>query len=90
MDYVRVLILQTILFIVTLGFAMPWVVCMRGRWYFDNMIIDGKQVVFDGRGKKLFWRYIGWILLTIITLGVWGFWMAVKILKWEVEHLYFA
>lgn len=89
-DYVRVLILQTLLLVFTLGLAMPWVICLWGKWYFDDMIIDGKQVVFDGRGKKLFWRYIGWILLTIITLGVWGFWMAVKILKWEVEHLYFA
>ena len=90
MDYVRILILQTILLIVTLGLAMPWVICLWGRWYYDNMIIDGKQVVFAGRGKKLFWRYILWSLLSVVTLGVWSFWMTVRILKWKAEYTYFA
>ena len=90
MDYIRVVILQTILLIVTLGLAMPWVICMWGKWFFDNMVIDGKQVVFEGRGKKLFWYYLGWCILSIITLGVWGYWMAVRILKWEAEYTRFA
>ena len=90
MDYVRLLILQTLLLIFTLGLAMPWVICMRGRWYFDNMIIDGKQVVFSAKGKKLFWRYIGWSILSVITLGIWSFWKAVKLLEWEAENIYFA
>jgi uncharacterized membrane protein YjgN (DUF898 family) len=90
MDYVRVLILQALLLIFTLGLAMPWVICLWGKWYFDNMIIDGKQVVFAGGGKKLFWRYLAWSILTIITLGIWGFWMAVRILKWEADHIYFG
>lgn len=89
MDFVRILILQFLLLTFTLGFAMPWVLCMWARWRFDNMIIDGKQVVFEGRGKKLFWRYFVWSLLTLITLGIGGFWMSVKIYRWEAEHTHF-
>lgn len=81
--------LQVLFVILTLGFAMPWVICMDQRWHLDNMIIDGRQVIFEGKGRKFFWRYLFWTFLTIITLGIWSCWMAVKMLKWDAKYTHF-
>lgn len=88
-DHNRRVFWQVLLTIFTLGFAMPWVICMDQRYHLDNMIIDGKQVVFEGTGGKFFWRYIGWGLLSILTLGVWSLWMAVKMLRWDAKYTHF-
>jgi uncharacterized membrane protein YjgN (DUF898 family) len=84
-----VVILQYLMIIITLGFGTPWALCMRERWRTENMVIDGKQVVFEGTGKKFFWRYMLWCFLTIITLGLCAYWMAVKMLRWDAKYTHF-
>lgn len=81
--------LQVLFFVLTLGLGLPWIICMDQIWHLDNMIIDGKQVVFEGRGKKFFWRFVGWFWLSVITLGIWSFWMAVKMLRWYAKYTHF-
>ena len=88
-DHNRRVLLQVFFTIITLGLAMPWVICMDQRWHLNNMIIDGKQVIFEGTGKKFFWRYILWCFLTIITLGLCAYWMAVKMLRWDAKYTHF-
>ena len=81
--------LQVLLVVFTLGLAMPWAICIEQRYHLNNMIIDGKQVVFEGTGKKLFWRYYGWIFLTIITAGLFLIWAPVKFRKWVAKYTHF-
>ena len=35
---------------------------------------------------QLFGNYIKWFLLTIITLGIYGFWLNIKMKAWVVSH----
>ena len=70
----------------TLGFATPWAICFRERWYAKHTFIDGKQLVFTGSGGNLFLNYIKWFLLTIITLGIYGFWLNIRIHQWVVKN----
>ena len=70
-------ILQAILIAITLGLGTPWAVCMKEKWMAEHTIIDGKQVTFDGNGGQLFGHYIKWFLLTIITLGIYSFWLSI-------------
>lgn len=79
-------ILQIVLGCLTLGLWIPWGVCMRERWYADHTTIDGRQVVFDGHGEELFLNYLKWALLTVITFGIYGFWLSLKMKAWIVEH----
>ena len=83
-------ILQWLIITFTLGFGVPWAVCVKERWYARHTIIDGKQLVFDGTGGQLFGNYIKWFLLTLITLGIYGFWLSIKMRQWVVKHTHLA
>ena len=89
MEHIRLFIKQLFLVVFTLGFGMPKAVCMQQKWRLGNTVIDGKQVAFDGTGKKLFWLHIGTFWLTVLTLGIAGSWRKVKILRWIAEHTHF-
>jgi uncharacterized membrane protein YjgN (DUF898 family) len=82
-------ILGWLISFITLGFGTPWAVCMKEEWYAKHTIIDGKQLVFDGKGGQLFGKYIVWVLLTIITLGIYSFWLGIKMKRWVTMHTHF-
>ena len=86
----RTELLATLLTIVTLGIGYPWAACMRERWSAQHTFIDGKQLVFDGKGGELFGKYIKWFLLTIITLGFYYPTVSFKLKAWIVSHTHFA
>ena len=72
--------------ILTLGIASPWLTCMLEKWIAENSVIDGKRLVFDGRGSKLFWLELKWLVFIIITIGIYSFWAIVAYQKWRLEH----
>ena len=88
-EHIRRVFFQVLFTVLTLGLAMPWVICMDQRWHLDNMIIDGRQVIFEGTGRKFFWRYVAWVILTVLTLGIWACWMAVEMLRWDAKYTHF-
>ncbi|MEG1647065.1 MAG: DUF898 family protein, partial [Clostridia bacterium] len=67
----------------TLGLALPWIICWHQRWETSHTYIEGSKLTFEGKGIKLFGNYIKWFLLTLITLGIYGFWLTVNVLKWN-------
>lgn len=83
-------ILQFLLILFTLGLATPWAVCIKERWVAKHTIIDGRTLVFDGKGIQLFGSYIKWWFFTLITLGIYGFWLSIKMKQWVVKHTHFA
>jgi uncharacterized membrane protein YjgN (DUF898 family) len=83
-------ILTGFLTIITLTLAYPAAVCMKERWIAKHTIIDGRQLVFDGKGIQLFGNYIKWFLLTIITIGIYSFWLGIKMKQWITKHTHMA
>ena len=79
-------LLSAVIIIFTLGIGIPWAVCISERWNAKHTIIDGQQLYFDGNAIQLFGNYIKWFLLTIITLGIYAFWLSIKMKKWVVSH----
>lgn len=73
--------------VITLGLAFPWVICIILRWIFNNSTIDGKKLRFKGTGGGLFGRYIIWWLLTVITIGIYGFWSIRNQIRWVIENI---
>lgn len=71
---------------ITLGLAYPWAICIKENWIVNHSIIDGKKLYFDGKGSQLFGNYIKWFLLTLITLGIYGFWLSLKMRNWKTKH----
>lgn len=83
-------LLGTILFIITLGLAFPWIMCMIYRWETKHTVISGYRLAFDGKGSQLFGRYLLWLLLCIVTFGIFAIFVANKIKMWKTKHTVFA
>ncbi|MCL2555578.1 MAG: YjgN family protein [Firmicutes bacterium] len=83
-------ILSSFLIVFTLGIGTPWAVCMVHRWYTKHTVIDGRQLTFTGTGGALFGKFIKWWLLTIITLGIFGLWLGLRMKAWVVSHTHVA
>lgn len=64
--------------------------CWKQRWLAKHTVLDGRRQSFDGTGGQLFGKYFGWRLLTLITLGIFGFWRGVKLEKWLTKHTHFG
>ncbi len=90
LGYIGYSILSGLISICTLGIGLPWAIVIFHRWVCENTIVDGKRIYFDGTGSQLFGNYIKWFFLTIITLGIYGFWLFNKTTHWVVKHTHFA
>ena len=61
---------------------------MMEGWYVRHKVIDGTRIAFNGNGLQLLGKKIVWLLLSLITLGIYSFWFKVKKKKWVVYHTY--
>ena len=60
------------------------------RWETSHTVIDGRRLYFDGTAAQLFGSWIKWLLLTIITIGIYGFWVGIKMKQWVTLHTHCA
>lgn len=81
-------LLMVILSIITLGLLTPWLIVSNYRWEAKKTYINGKQLYFDGTGTQLFGKWIVWVLLTIITFGIYGFVLSLRLKQWVVSHTF--
>lgn len=88
--YIGTALLGFLITAVTLGLCYPFAVVLRERWRAKHSYIDGKQLIFTGSAWGLFGNWIKWLLLSIITLGIYLFWVGPRIQKWIWENTDFA
>ena len=74
----------------TCGIATPWAICYMIRFIVSHTVINGKRMVFTGTGGGLFGNWIKWFLLTIITCGIYSFWVTPRLYKWIASHIHEA
>ena len=72
----------------TCGIATPWAICYMMKFIIEHAVIDGKRMTFDGNGAQLFGNWIKWFFLTIITCGIYGFWVMPRLYKWVASHIH--
>ena len=70
-------------------FGIPWAVCMVLTWGVDHTIVEGKRLRFLGTGGQLFGQWIKWVLLVIVTLGIYSFWVVPAFNKWIADNTEF-
>ena len=83
-------ILGGLVTVCTLGICYPWAFCMVYRWEAKHTVINGRRLKFTGTATQLFGNWIKWLLLTIITFGIYGFCLNIKLVKWKTKHTEFA
>ena len=70
----------------TLGIATPFAIVLRQRWRAKHTYVNGHRLVFLGTGTGLFGHWIKWLLLSVVTLGIYSFWVAPRLQRWVVEN----
>lgn len=81
-------ILGNILTVMSFGIAYPWAVCFIKKWEAKHTVINFRRLIFTGTGGGLFVKYIIWWLLSIVTLGIYLFFLPIKMEKWIASHTY--
>lgn len=81
-------LLGALVTMLTLGICYPWALCMLYGW--RHTVIEGRRLKFNGTAIGLFGNWINWLLLCIITLGIYSFWLSIALEKWKVKHTTFA
>jgi hypothetical protein len=70
----------------TLGICYPWAVVMVYRWKAKHTTINGQRLRFTGSAPGLLGKWIVWLLLCLITFGIYSFWVYPRMTQWIVEH----
>ena len=81
-------VLGNILTVMSFGIAYPWAVCFIKKWEAKHTVINSRRLIFTGTGGGLFVKYIIWWLLSIVTLGIYLFFLPIKMEKWIASHTY--
>ena len=82
-------ILAFIITAVTFGIAHAWAEKLLIAYTIDHTVYNGKRLKFEGTGASLFVQKFKWLFLTIITLGIYGFWVPIRKEQWIVSNIHF-
>jgi uncharacterized membrane protein YjgN (DUF898 family) len=85
-NYLGTAILAFLVTLVSLGLATPFAIVLRHRWRAKHTYVDGRRLVFRGTGMSLFGNWLKWFFLTLITIGIYSFWVVPRLTKWIVEN----
>ena len=53
-------------------------------------MIDGHRLKFTGSAIDLFGEWLKWLLLTVVTFGIYSWWVGIKLEQWRVKNTEFA
>jgi uncharacterized membrane protein YjgN (DUF898 family) len=84
--YIGTGILAALVTICTVGICYPFAMVLRERWRAKHSSIDGFPLVFTGSAWSLFGNWLKWLALSIITIGIYLFWVGPRIQQWKWEH----
>ena len=58
--------------VVSLGFAYPWMLCMKYEAKYKHTVVCGKRLKFIGDPKELIAHWVLWWILIICTFGLYS------------------
>ena len=82
-------ILGGLVTVITLGICYPLAVNWLYSWEAKHTVIEGRRLKFTGSAGGLFGTWIICILLSIITLGIYAFYVPIKIKRWREANTFF-
>lgn len=75
-----------VLSLFTLGLGTPWAIALYFRYQVNHTVIEGRRLYFIGTGGRLFLQWLKWWFFTLLTLGIYGFWLPIKLEQWKTEN----
>lgn len=82
-------ILGGLVTVITLGICYPLAVNWLYSWEAKHTVIEGRRLKFTGSAGGVFGTWIICILLSIITLGIYAFYVPIKIKRWREANTFF-
>ena len=79
-------IVVALIIVFTVGLGTPWAICHHEKWLASKTTLDGKQLEFTGTGTELFGQYLIWLILTFLTVGIYGLWVNLNLKKWIIAR----
>lgn len=83
-------LLASLILILTLGLAYPWVMVMLQKWDTKHQVINGRRLAFNGTGLGFLGEYLIIFLLTLITCGIYGSWGVARMNRYIYRHTNFV
>ena len=83
-------ILGVLIMVCTLGICYPFAIVLVERWRAKNTFLQGRQLQFVGTGIGIFGLWLKWLFLSVITLGIYTFWVYPRLMQWKVEKTVYA
>ena len=74
---------------ITLGIAAPWGACMIYSYQINHTVYNGKRLKFEGTGGDLFVNAFKWVLLSIVTLGIYVLFIPVRKTQWVISNIHY-
>lgn len=84
--YIGTALLATLITIITLGICFPFALVLFQRWRAKHTLLLGYRLKFTGMATHLFGLWLKWLLLIIVTFGIYSFWVTPRVFKWVAEH----
>ena len=76
-----------LLSLITLGIAYPFLLCAQEKWLKSHTFVNGRQLEFDGNGAQIIGKFILWLLLSLITFGLYAiFRLPLNMQRWKTKH----
>ncbi len=66
--------------------GLCWAGIIFIKWETKHTVISGYRLKFKSSALNLFFNILKWILLTVITVGIYALWLPIKTRKWRVKH----
>ena len=77
--------------IMTNGIGYAWAITWIRKYVYGNTYINGKQLVYTGKGTDYFIKVLVWGLLSGVTAGIYGaFFVPVRMQEYKLSHLHFV
>ena len=67
--------------------GLAWAAIRFMKWDAKHTVISGNSIKFNGNAFQLLGNCIMWTFLTIITVGICGLWLPIKVRQWKVKHM---
>ena len=82
------LFVSFVLTALTLGIYAPWAFVRLKKYAFANVAVNGQlgRLTFDGEGASLLGTYLLGMILTYLTLGIYGPWFANNVFAFLWDH----
>ena len=84
-QYIGIKILAFLLSVITLFIATPAGVAMVAKWEAKHTVLNGYREKFVGSVAGFIGRWFGWMLLSIITAGIFALTLPVRLQKWKAS-----